>query len=227
MRILGKLEQNICERILKNSGSNNFLANIIDRDIQSVCILVNRNPNTASLEFSIRNQFPTPEETNAIKDKTEELSVFILQVVNLLKMLEKDGYVLLLERGSNSQQSNKFGGCVSNSHKVTYTFNDQNIINLLCEYTNKEIYSTDEFERFCKNGFVPRDEQRFKRQILITQIALGIAVSALIFNIIINLKDKPTQKVEIEKNQYENIQSSIKNIENELKVKKIDTIRIK
>ncbi|QDW20647.1 hypothetical protein [Flavobacterium sp. KBS0721] len=212
MRLLSKLETNICDRILKNSGSNNFLANIIDSDLKGVCIIVNRSPRSASLDFTIRNQAPTPSESEYIINKTEELSLFILQVVNLIKMLEKDGYILLLERGSNGMVSNKFGSCVSNLPSVGYNFNDQNVIDLLCEYTNKEIYSTEEFKRFCENGYVPRDEQRFKRQILITQIALGVAIFALIFNLIINIKDKPTQKVEIEKNQYEAIQSSIKNI---------------
>ncbi|KDN54585.1 hypothetical protein [Flavobacterium seoulense] len=216
MRILSKLEQEICKRILKNSGSNNFIANIIDNDLKGVCIEVKRNPKKAGLIFTINSDLPTSEEKKYIIDKTEELSVFILQVVNLLKMLEKDGYILLLERGSNSKEDNKFGRCVINLPSVEYSFKDDNIISLLCEYTNKEIYSTDEFKRFCENGFVPRDEQRFKKQIKITQTALFVAISALLFNVGYNLFKTTPDSIKINQDQHQNLSMGFYEIKNRL-----------
>ncbi|MFY1045743.1 hypothetical protein [Chryseobacterium sp. GP-SGM7] len=216
MRILSDLEKEICTKILKNSGSNNFIANIIDTDLKGVCIEVKRNPKSAGLIFTINSDIPTDEEKENIIFRTEKLSFFILQLVNLLKMLEKDGYILLLERGSNSKQDNKFGRCISNLPSIKHTFSDENIISLLCAYSNKEIYSTDEFERFCKNGFVPRDEQRFKKQITITQSALGIAILALLFNICYNLFKATSDNIKINKNQYQGIIQNTNDIKNKL-----------
>ncbi len=233
MRLLGTTEKEICNRILLNNGRNNFLANIIDQDLNGVCILTSHSPRTASLEFTIAGQLPTPAETNAIISRTEDLSLFILQTVNLLKMLEEDGYILLLERGSNSNQPSKFGRCVGNLPSVTYTFQDPNVINLLCEYSKKEIYSTEEFVRFCKKGYVPRDEQRFRFQIRITQIALAVATLALLFNVYINFRDKGIQNTKIDVTQFDKLINSMSNIQKELNrntteismaEKKIDTI---
>lgn len=213
MRILNTLEKEICNKILKSSGPNNFIANIIDVNLPGVCILVNRNPKSANLLFTIKSKLPTDQETNYVIQKTEELSLFILQIVNLLKILEKDGYILLLERGSNSKENNKFGRCVDNLPNMSYKFSDQNIINLLCEYTNKEIYATDEFKRFCNNGYVARDEQRFKLQIKITQGALCVAIIALLFNVLINMKNKTPDSIKLDVNQFDTISKKLNSLE--------------
>jgi hypothetical protein len=217
MRLLGSAEKEICNRILRNNGRNNFLANIIDQDLRGVCILTTHNPSAASLEFTIAGKHPTTDETNAIIARTEKLSLFILQTVNLLKMLEEDGYILLLERGSNSNQPSKFGQCIANLPSVSYTFQDPNVISLLCEFAKKEIYSTEEFVRFCQKGYVPRDEQRFRIQIFVTQFALVVATLALLFNLYINLKNKEIQDTKIEETQFQKLLNSISNLQRELK----------
>ncbi|MFP9114762.1 hypothetical protein ACLI1A_12540 [Flavobacterium sp. RHBU_3] len=209
MRLLNQTEKTLCDRILAGSGANNYIGNIIDRELVNTCILVSHTPMSASLEFTINNATPTKAETDWIISKTEEISLLVLHVVSLIKMLEKDGYILLLERGTNSRAAQKFGRCVGNLPSVGYSFNDPNVISLLCDYTNKEIYTTEEFKRFCENGYVPRDEQRFRRQILFTQIALGVALVAFLFNIWSNLKDKPEQEVKIDKVQYEELLKSM------------------
>ena len=123
---------------------------------------------------------------------------------------------MMLERGSNSQQPNRFGRCVTNLPNIIYDFKDQSVINLLCEYTNKEIYVTEEFSRFCKKGHIARDEQRFKRQISITQIALGVAILALLLNVGINLVKKTPDSITINKIQIESIKESIDKIHSKL-----------
>lgn len=99
---------------------------------------------------------PKDEESNAIIEKVEEISELVLQLVNLLQLLVKEGYVLMLERGSNSKEPKTFGRCFRNTLSIDYTFKDQNIIDLFCEYTNKEFYVTEEFRRFCKKGYIAR-----------------------------------------------------------------------
>jgi hypothetical protein len=212
MRLLSKLEKELCDRILKGSGSNNFLANIIDSRLQDVCIEVDYLNKKARLILTIRNQTPTNEESDAIIGKVQEISELVLQLVNLLQLLVKEGYILMLERGLNSKETKRYGQCVSNAPSMDYTFKDQNIVDLLCEYSNKEIYATEEFRRFCKKGYIARDEQRFQRQILFTQIALAVSSVALLFNVISNLLRKSPDSITINQEQIQSLKESIDKI---------------
>ncbi|MDR2269485.1 MAG: hypothetical protein LBF27_01150 [Sphingobacterium sp.] len=212
MRLLSSLEKDLCNQIIKHAGPNNFIGNIIDKHLQNVCIVVNRNNNSVSLEFTIRNNIPSREETNAIFEKLEEISMLTLQLVNLLQLLIKDGYIMMLKRSGNSQPIMRFGGCIGNMPSVPYTFSDENITKLLLEYSDKEIYSTEEFKRFCEKGHIARDEQRFIRQITITQTALVITVLALLFNIYINLFYKKNNTVTLNNLQMQSIHESIEKI---------------
>jgi hypothetical protein len=56
MRLLSKLEKELCDRILEGSGSNNSLANIIDLRLQNVCVEVDYLNKEARLILTIRNQ---------------------------------------------------------------------------------------------------------------------------------------------------------------------------
>lgn len=212
MRLLSKLEKELCDRILKGSGSNNFLANIIDSRLQDVCIEVDYQKTKARLILTIRNETPTTEESDAIIEKIQKISELVLQLVNLLQLLVKEGYILMLERGLNSKETKRYGQCVSNAQSMGYTFKDQNIVDLLCEYSNKEIYATEEFRRFCKKGYIARDEQRFQRQILFTQIALAVSSVALLFNVISNLLRKSPDSITINQEQIQSLKESIDKI---------------
>lgn len=209
MRTLSQIEKEICKRILQGNGRNNFLSNIIDNELKRVCIYVDFTKQKSHLIFTVNNiQNITPEEYTDINQRTESITFYILQVVNLIHILEKEGYILLLERGVNSTEPSQYGRCISNLPSIKHDFVDKNIIKLLCEYSNKEIYATAEFERFCQKDFLARDEQRFRKQILFTQIALGITLLAFLFNILTNISKK-NDIIKLDKKQFELIIKSL------------------
>jgi hypothetical protein len=201
MRILNEIEKELCRRILEGVGPNNFLGNIIYNKLNGVCIHVDIEQKQSHLIFTIYNNIE--EEQTSILNRIQSLSYYILQTVNLIELLEREGYILLLERSINSQEPTTFGGCVQNLPRITHNFVDQNVIDLICKYSNKEIYITEEFERFCKKNFLARDEQRFQRQTTFTLIAITIAIIALIFNIYINFfNEKANQEFSIDSKQF-------------------------
>src|SRR5882672_9973677 len=134
MRLLNGEEQALCIKILDGNGHNNYLGNIIDHQLEGVCISVLFDTGIVNLEFTIQNQFPTDKETEHIIERVSQISIEILTAVNLINILEKDGYIMLLQRANQMDNHSKFGRCISNLPSVTYQFPYKAISNLLKDY---------------------------------------------------------------------------------------------
>jgi hypothetical protein len=63
MRILSRNEQELCLKMLRGSGNNNYLGNLIDDKLQGVCIAYRRDQRFVQLRFTVQNPIPTEEET--------------------------------------------------------------------------------------------------------------------------------------------------------------------
>jgi len=216
MRRLNKNEQDLCLRILNGDGNNNYLGNLIDHKLNGVRISLTRNPPNVDLLFTIQNAMPTDEEAEIVIDRVQEISVEILTVVNLINLLEKDGYIMLLQRTNQVDNNSIFGRGIGNMPAITSHFADRKISELLIDYTTKEIFVTEEFRQFCKHNFVARDEQRFRRQILITTTALVVATLALVVNTVFNLLPKFTGGTKIKQEQIESIRTDLTKINSTL-----------
>jgi hypothetical protein len=164
------------------------------------------------LEFTTQNAFPTDEETNVIIQRVEDISVEILTAVNLFKMLENEGYILLLRRATIVPNESKFGGCISGLPSITHGFADPSVSGLLLEYVHKEIIVTEEFRRFCEQGFIARDEQRFRRQIRIPTIGLYVAIAALLVNAVFNILPKVTGGTKIKQEQIDTLAAGLRSV---------------
>jgi hypothetical protein len=213
MRILSRNEQDLCRRMLDGNGMDNYLSNIIDPQLAGVCISIIRNPQHVDLEFTIQNESPTPEETSKILDRTYEITRDILTAVTLIKMLEREGYIMLIQRATDLPSTSKFGRCIGNMPSIRHHFSDRNIAELLIEYNFKEIEITEEFKRFCDRGFIGRDEQRFRKQISITISALVVAILALLVNTFFNLLPKFTGGSKIKQEQIDTLANGLRSIE--------------
>jgi len=216
MRILSTEEQDLCSRILKGSGQNNFLGNIIDHKLAGVCIDITKNPQNVFLEFTTRNKFPTSEEGEVMIARINEISFFTLTTVTLINLLEKEGYILLIQRATVPSNHSRFGGCIGNLPSVTSQFTDKNISDLLIQYCDKEIIATEEFKRFCKHKFIARDEQRFQTQFIVSIFALILTTIALLVNIFFNLLPKFTGGTKIKQEQIDTLSSGLKSVENKI-----------
>jgi len=189
MRALSKEEQDLCNRILKNSGRNNFIGNIIDDKLSNILIELKRPKKELIIHYPIQSTDISSEVQEKLIERIEEISELILTTVNLIKMLVEEGYIMLLQRGSEDKTT-KFGRGIGNIESVTYDFKDLALIELFTKYSNKEIYATKEFEHFCNDKFIPRQEKRIKRQTNIATGILIVAFFALILNTIIFLFGK-------------------------------------
>jgi len=218
MRMLSKEEQDLCKRILKGSGQNNFLGNIIDHKLSGVCISITRQPQNVELEFSNSNPVLTDDDAMKMVDRINEISFLILTTVNLINLLEKEGYIMLIRRGKGVTNFSKFGRCIGNIPSVTSYFGDKSISDLLIDYVDKEMIATVEFQRFCKRKFIARDEQRFKIQFRITLSALLVAILALLLNTFFNALSRFTGGTKIKTEQIDTLSKGLNLVENELKL---------
>ncbi|MBK9718260.1 MAG: hypothetical protein IPO85_12270, partial [Saprospiraceae bacterium] len=126
-----------------------------------------------------------------------ELTQLVLTLVNLIRILENDGYIILVQTADRVSSQSQFGNCVINETKIYKEFPDKNVIKLLLEYVEKEIVITEEFRRFCNKGFIARDEQRYKKQFIISTSALVVAICALCINTCINVRKRIIVSIQI------------------------------
>lgn len=216
MRLLNIDEQEICSRILNGNGNNNYLGNIIDNKLRGVRISITRNTQNVDLLFTIKNSTPTQDEIDETLGRINEISLLILNVVNLIKLLEKENYIMLLQKATTIPNQSAFGQGITNLPAITHNFSDPEISKLLIDYIDKEIFVTEEFRQFCENGFIARDEQRFRRQIRITTSALCVAILALVVNTVFNLLPKFTGGTKIKQEQIDSIRKDLKKISNSI-----------
>lgn len=218
MRLLNSYEQQICLRILNGDGNNNYLGNLIDDRLDGVRISITRNPQMVDLLFTTQNAQPIPAEIDASIERMREISVEILTVVNLITLLEKDGYIMLLQRTNQVPNTSTFGRGVSNMPFISSAFSDTKISQLLLEYYLKEIYVTKEFRRFCRSNFIARDEQRYRRQITVTSTALVVAALALVTNTFFNLLPRFTGGTMIRQDQIDSLRHDLQGIRQSINV---------
>lgn len=188
MRLLSSQEKDLCRRILEGHGRYNCIPNLIDSDLSGVLINLNRIAKIATIEIPISKINLSDDETEVIIGQVKCVSQLILVTVNLIILLEKEGYILTYSSVSQEDGQSRFGQGVGNSEQcVDHQLPDKKITELLIEYSSKDILVTDEFLRFCNNGFIARDEQRFKKQITVAYTALVVALLAAFVNLFFNL----------------------------------------
>ena len=213
MRLLNENEQELCLRILNGHGHDNYLGNIIDDKLEGVCISGQRDTGNVQLLFNFWSggKVPTDEETNNIIQRIEEISLLILETVNLIDLLEKENYILSLQR-SPHDETFQFGGCVGNIAKIPYNFPDKKISKLLIEYIQKEFYVTEEFRQFCRHGFISRDERRFRSQNRNQWIAIGVALFAALTSLFFNAWPKITDETKVKEEQLDSVRNDLNTI---------------
>jgi hypothetical protein len=227
MRLLNDLEKEICNRLVHWSDSKHlFITKIIEYKLEGIGIAWTKDPKTVKIYFNLP---PVKDITQRIP----EVISFLFTVVVLIKNLEKEGYIYMFQSllisdtftpnsenvyVGNKKASGSFGlgHCKGNRlpENIVYEFPDDEISNLLIDYSNKEIILTEEFKRFCNRGFIARDEQRFRRQTLIATTALVIAVVSSTAN----LKNIFSNGTRIKQDQIDTLATRLRAIENKIEV---------
>ena len=211
MRLLSKLEQELCWRILQRDGHYNYLANILDGYLPDAKIYVRKQKVQEEQKVQKVQKEKNEEKKKEKKEKKEpevyilykmlardsenfpigerdaQIRRLILVTVNLIKLLEQEGYIMLFM--STTVEPNFSIGAgpdkiisVDGEEETTETkspIKDASVIKLLIEYNPKEIYVTEEFRVFCENGCIPRSDVQFNENLELTKRSLELARQSL------------------------------------------------
>jgi len=225
MRLLNDTEKDFCKRILVGNGANNFLENIIDHKLGGVRISITKSPKKVELLLETQNQNPTKEEFNRLKSLRNNVISDITTVVNLIKMLERESYIILFNGATVSQNKFEFGQGAINLCFILSDIDttDNVIMDLLIDYVGKEIVLTEEFREFCKNDYISREELRHRKEelrhrkeIKITKYALYVAIIALVVNVVFNIISIKSKEMSINQEQMSLLMKNLTTISNKL-----------
>lgn len=197
-------------------GEGKNLPNLIDPFLERIRIRLNRQENRVDILAESSQPQPADNEVEQILDRINRASEIIVSAVNLLNLLEREGYIILYTAASQIDNKLTFGQGAFNLPHVTYPFPDQRISELLIKYSTQEIVFTPEANEYVDSDFITRDEQRHrenisvtKRSICIAWIGVAIAIISSIVGIGFDIYDhnKPKDNTDLEK---------IENIDNDL-----------
>lgn len=189
MRLLSKLEQQLCWLILQGDGHYNYLANILDDYLPDAKIYVSKQKEQEEHEepkepkvYILYKMFARDRENFPFDERDAQIRRLILVTVNLIKLLEQEGYIMLFM--STTVEPNLSIGAgsdkiisVDGEEEIIETrsdIEDASVIKLLIEYNPKEIYVTEEFRVFCANGCIPRSDVQFNKNLELTRQSLEL-----------------------------------------------------
>lgn len=180
MRLLSKLEQQLCWLILQGDGHYNYLANILDDYLPDAKIYVSKQKEQEV--YILYKMFARDRENFPFDERDAQIRRLILVTVNLIKLLEQEGYIMLFM--STTVEPNLSIGAgpdkiisVDGEEEIIETrsdIEDASVIKLLIEYNPKEIYVTEEFRVFCANGCIPRSDVQFNKNLELTRQSLEL-----------------------------------------------------
>ena len=185
MRLLSKLEQQLCWLILQGDGHYNYLANILDGYLPDAKIYVSKQKEPKV--YILYKMFARDRENFPFDERDAQIRRLILVTVNLIKLLEQEGYIMLFM--STTVEPNLSIGAgpdkiisVDGEEEIIETrsdIEDASVIKLLIEYNPKEIYVTEEFRVFCANGCIPRADVQFNQNLELTKQSLELGKKSL------------------------------------------------
>ncbi|MEA2105128.1 MAG: hypothetical protein U9P82_00175 [Bacteroidota bacterium] len=212
MRILNKFEKYLVTQMCQVDWHGNLnIPNLLDNYLQGLRIQIKREQNTVELLFETQTVQPDENETTALIDKIGGINQIIISTVNLISLLEKEGYIVLFNSATQIDNEVTFGQGAVNLPFVTYTFPDEKTKNLLIDYTTKQIIPSTELDEYKKNKFLTRDDLKFRKNIRMAWIAILISIvstiSGLYFSVHNTYFKKPS---EVYKPYIENIKKELK-----------------
>lgn len=182
MREFTEFEKELIRRIGSRKGNN--LPKLIEPYLLDVKISVNIETNVSKIIFDTDYN----EQIDKTPHRIAKIEEIIIQSVNLIKLFEDKGYIFTYTSANQIQNPFTYGDANISPSSISYSFPDQRISELLTRYSIQEIFITPEIAVFIKNGFIPRDEKRFRKQFLLAITALIVAISGVFTNLYFNIK---------------------------------------
>lgn len=224
MRNLGEAEKHLCRKMLTQSfHDENKLSKLIEDQLVDTKVYISKAHNIINLHIDKQLEregqggVRTIDE-KATADKIYSTQELLVTSVNLIKMLEKDNYILLAQMGDEEGDIEFGSSFLHNDLVFIMRLPDEEVLKLIRQYAFKRILITEEFRQFVKRGFIGRDVQRADRQWVTTLGAIFVAV--VVGGSSMVERCKPKQPVTIHKAQVDTVVSSI----NKLSVK-LDSVQ--
>lgn len=207
MRRLSNREQELASKIILNEGRNNYLGNILDSYLVQSRVDYDRMQMSAHISLIYRGAPNSIENQDLLIQKSDEVMDLIITAISLLRLLEKEGHIFLVQKSMTPDPNGGMGQAAINANLIHSSINDPEIVRLLIDYSNKQIFVTEELRVLGKNDFIPNDELRFiqqitraenslrtsKRALVVSATALCVTTLAFLFNTFIKTDHFPEQ----------------------------------
>jgi hypothetical protein len=184
MKTFDQFERTIIDKIVNNPILGRNIINILDDYLEKTSVDINISTRTVDLKFEIQSTQPTHAEKDwIINEKLPEIQVQIIQTLNLINYLEKNGFIITFKTTNVPQKQHQFGKGANNLGSIGYTFPDPKTNDLLIEYVDKEIMPSPDLAEFVTNKYQTKDDLRYKNQKCATWIGIFISLIVGIFSI--------------------------------------------
>jgi len=180
MRQLSANEKEIIKRIARNDKVS--FDNILGDRLPDSKITVDFNNRDAKIFYN-----PDSKE-----DIAEQTFIELITVVNLIRLLEREAYIVLFKKVVNFNKSDNVIGNKSIGDNHAHIFDDNKIIGELLDLSHIDIYPTEELKYFVKK-FKTREQRNHSQTILWTIISISIAFLLGIIPLVLNYFDKTAE----------------------------------
>lgn len=236
MRQLSQFEQELILRMQAGDGNN--LPNLIDPFLRDIRVRCNRELNQVELLAQTTQAMPDDQETQQVLDTIDNTSQVIISAVNLINLLDKEGYIILYTTANQIDNEMTYGQGAVNMPSVSYDFPDERVKELLIKYSTQEIVFTPEATEYVTSNFITRDEQRHRESISLSTKSLKyarngiiIAISTVLIGIGFDIYDRNKPKDTIQQENFESIDADLdktnENLENliELQTQEVELLQ--
>jgi hypothetical protein len=178
MRTLDEKEKEIVDMLLLERSD--CLPNMIDDLLRDTILRVDVDKKTCDLYYYIPKN-----ETGTILKRIWEHETLFHRVVTVLSLLEKEALIFFVAKAENTQAGSfDYGpGCADcGLTEVHYKIPDPQIAEKIVLYCTKHFIKAEALKDFQRDGYVLRDEVRFRKQIRTALTALCVAAAGVIVN---------------------------------------------
>lgn len=182
MRTFNDKEKEILQLIDKSNGLS--FQSLIASKIIDCKLIINHETKQVRVRYKTINFSPSTEELERIREISDALFERIYLSVMLITLFIKEGYISLF-RIQGQEPRIILGDYKIPEEGIINEIGDENIRNLLLEYTNKTLLVTSEFNEFVKNGFRTRDEKRQIKSLHLAWIGILTAIISSFISILL------------------------------------------
>jgi len=218
MKVFDTEEQAIINKITQGHGYSRTLINILDsiNNLQGTRIEIEIADRKARFLFQTQSSDPTDEECRFGIEKQQQLTELLIKHVTLFRYLEKEELAVFFEPTKNTEKTVRFGMGATNLPSFSMSIDDQNVVDLLIKYINKEIMPSPSLRDLENNNFLSDDTIKLKKQLVATWSAITVSIFLGLYGMYNNHQNSVNQEKQFKTQIIENkktINAILKQIE--------------